>query len=480
MTVSTSQRRSALMAALQFVDLAVVAASLILTIAFVSEEHTVRGWLSFLEIRLRLGNVLFGVSYILAWNLILHLCGLYRSQRLMPAVREIRQIGSAVIIAVIPLVPLRALFDLDALRHGAVEVFGIVVFVALVAERRLARVVAHQLRLRGRNLRAVLFVGDAREAVRMTDFLARRETFGYRVVSTIDPQDEPAANDQARQAAVLARVEEELRRNTIDEVFVPVPASGSSPLIDQVVSLCEQEGVTVRVLSRLPELQWAWASVDKLMGQAVVTISPVRPELGAGGLVAKRALDVIGSGVLLIVLSPLMLLIAIAIKFDSRGSVLFAQERVGYNRRRFFVYKFRTMVPDAEAMQGTVEHLNEAQGPVFKIANDPRITRLGGFLRRTSLDELPQLVNVLRGEMSLVGPRPLPVRDFERIETRWHRRRFSVKPGVTCLWQVTSREAKFDEWAQMDMEYIDNWSLALDLKILAKTIPAVLSRHGAH
>jgi lipopolysaccharide/colanic/teichoic acid biosynthesis glycosyltransferase len=150
------------------------------------------------------------------------------------------------------------------------------------------------------------------------------------------------------------------------------------------------------------------------------------------------------------------------------------------NRRRFPAYKFRTMVAGAEQLQADLEHLNEAEGPVFKIQDDPRITRLGRVLRRFSLDELPQLVNVLMGDMSLVGPRPLPVRDVDLIDTRWHRRRFSVKPGITCLWQINSREPKFEEWIRSDMEYIDNWSLMLDLKILVKTIPAVIFGQGAH
>jgi lipopolysaccharide/colanic/teichoic acid biosynthesis glycosyltransferase len=160
--------------------------------------------------------------------------------------------------------------------------------------------------------------------------------------------------------------------------------------------------------------------------------------------------------------------------------VLFGQERVGLNRRRFRAYKLRTMVVGAERMQAQLEALNEAQGPVFKIQKDPRITRLGHWLRTTSLDELPQLLNVLKGEMSLVGPRPLPVRDVDRMDVRWHKRRFSVRPGITCLWQIMSREPRFDEWIRADMEYIDNWSLALDFKILAKTVPAVLSRQGAY
>jgi len=148
--------------------------------------------------------------------------------------------------------------------------------------------------------------------------------------------------------------------------------------------------------------------------------------------------------------------------------------------RRFRFYKFRTMVAGAEGMQEALEPRNEAHGPVFKIRSDPRVTRLGYMLRRLSLDELPQLLNVLRGDMSLVGPRPLPLRDVARIDERSHKRRLSVKPGVTCLWQVSGREPEFDEWIRSDMEYIDNWSLALDTKILARTIPAVLSGRGAY
>lgn len=479
MTVTTPQRRRLVLTALQFADLTVVAVSLVFTVVLMSHETSVEGWLSFLEIRLSLGNVLFGVSYVLAWNPILRLPGLYQSQRLAPAGREIKGIATAVVIGVLPLVPLRSLLDLDALRYGALEAFGITAFLGLVVERRALRMVARQLRLRGRNLRHVLLVGAGREALDMTALLARRESLGYRVVGSIDTGQLNGRNKAEHQNAVLARVEEELARQAVDEVFVSLPLVRSRKLVERLVSLCEQEGIAVRVLSRLAELHSAWASVDSLMGQPVITISPTGPHIDLGGMVAKRILDVVVSAVALIVLAPVFAAVAVAIKLDSNGPVLFAQERVGFNRRRFRLYKFRTMVPNAEALQKEIEDLNEAQGPVFKIEKDPRVTRVGRLLRRTSLDELPQFVNVLRGHMSLVGPRPLPVRDFERIETRWHRRRFSMKPGITCLWQVTSREPKFNEWVRMDMEYIDNWSLNLDLKILAKTIPAVLSRHGA-
>jgi lipopolysaccharide/colanic/teichoic acid biosynthesis glycosyltransferase len=174
-------------------------------------------------------------------------------------------------------------------------------------------------------------------------------------------------------------------------------------------------------------------------------------------------------------------LVALLIKLDSLGPVLFRQERVGLNKRRFSLFKFRTMVEGAERQQPLLEGLNQANGPVFKIKDDPRITRLGQFLRHYSIDELPQLFNVLKGDMSLVGPRPLPVRDIERIDTRWHKRRLSMKPGVTCLWQVNGRsDVNFDRWVRMDLEYIDNWSLGLDLKILLKTLPAVLKGAGAY
>jgi lipopolysaccharide/colanic/teichoic acid biosynthesis glycosyltransferase len=182
----------------------------------------------------------------------------------------------------------------------------------------------------------------------------------------------------------------------------------------------------------------------------------------------------------LIVLSPLMLLAAIAVKLSSPGPIFFIHERMGLNKRKFKIYKFRTMVQDAEERRRQVEHLNEASGPVFKIRNDPRVTVLGKFLRKTSVDELPQLLNVLKGDMSLVGPRPLPLRDYQGFNEDWHRRRFSMPPGITCLWQVEGRSSiPFDRWMELDLQYVNEWSLWLDIKILLKTIPVVIKGSGA-
>jgi exopolysaccharide biosynthesis polyprenyl glycosylphosphotransferase len=197
-------------------------------------------------------------------------------------------------------------------------------------------------------------------------------------------------------------------------------------------------------------------------------------------LLAKRLVDTSISLIALIVLAPLMLVVAILIKVTSPGPVFFAQERVGMNQRKFRIYKFRSMVIDAEARKKELQHLNEiADGPAFKMKDDPRITRIGRFIRKTSIDELPQLFNVLHGEMSLVGPRPPLPDEVKRYEWLF-RKRLSVKPGITCVWQISGRSnTTFERWMEMDNEYIENWSIWLDMKILIKTVPAVLLGRGA-
>ena len=210
---------------------------------------------------------------------------------------------------------------------------------------------------------------------------------------------------------------------------------------------------------------------------AVVTL-PMRTD--DSRLMVKRGMDIVGAILALIVLSPVFVITALAVKLTSPGPVLFRQPRYGYNRRRFPMYKFRTMVMDAEQKMAALEHLNEATGPVFKMKKDPRLTRIGGFLRATSIDELPQLFNVLLGHMSLVGPRPLPVRDVVRFSEATLMRRFSVLPGMTGLWQVSGRSSlDFSEWIALDLKYIDNWSLLEDLRILLITVPVVLRGRGA-
>jgi exopolysaccharide biosynthesis polyprenyl glycosylphosphotransferase len=234
----------------------------------------------------------------------------------------------------------------------------------------------------------------------------------------------------------------------------------------------------MRFNSDIFNLKVAQSRTDELDGDAHITA--YSGSLDGWPSMVKRALDVTVSFVLLLFLAPLLAVVSVAVKFTSKGSVLFLQERIGLNKRRFLIYKFRTMVPNADKMLPELEVLNEMAGPVFKIKNDPRMTPIGRLLRRASIDELPQLLNVLKGDMSLVGPRPLPVRDYEGFNEDWQRRRFSIRPGITCLWQVNGRSSiTFEKWMQLDLQYIDQWSLWLDFKILALTVPAVLKGSGA-
>jgi exopolysaccharide biosynthesis polyprenyl glycosylphosphotransferase len=280
-------------------------------------------------------------------------------------------------------------------------------------------------------------------------------------------------------SGVIAELESVIAQEPVDEVFIALPRDQYGPLIDSIVRQCEEQGIIVRLRTDTFQLKVARLQLDELDGTPILTIRS-GPSDG-WQLFVKRLLDICGSAVLLVALAPIFGLVALLIKLDSPGPVFFRQERVGLNKRRFTLFKFRTMIDGAEQQQQMLEAVNQARGPVFKIKMDPRVTRLGQFLRRYSIDELPQLFNVLKGEMSLVGPRPLPVRDVSLIDTRWHKRRLSMKPGVTCLWQVNGRsDVNFDRWVRLDLEYIDNWSLGLDLKILMKTIPAVVKGSGAY
>lgn len=249
--------------------------------------------------------------------------------------------------------------------------------------------------------------------------------------------------------------------------------------IEQVIHACELEGVEVWLLADFFQTRLSHTTVDELAGHPLLVFR-TGPEASWQALI-KSGMDFVGSLVLLSISLPFLLLFALLVRLTSPGPVLFRQQRAGLNGSPFTMLKFRTMVTNAEQLKQELAQLNEMSGPVFKVTNDPRVTPLGRWYRRFSIDELPQLVNVLRGDMSLVGPRPLPLDEVKRFDDPAHRRRLSVKPGLTCLWQVSGRNEvrDFREWVRLDLEYIDNWSLWLDLKILIRTIPAVFTGSGA-
>jgi exopolysaccharide biosynthesis polyprenyl glycosylphosphotransferase len=249
--------------------------------------------------------------------------------------------------------------------------------------------------------------------------------------------------------------------------------------IQESVDACETEGVEAWLNANFIQTSVARPAYESF-GRLPMLVFRATPDV-SWSIMLKNAVDRIGALFLILLLSPLMLVVALAVRCNSKGPVIFRQLRAGLHGRPFTMLKFRTMCVDAEARQKDLESMNQMRGPVFKIENDPRITSLGRFLRKTSIDELPQLFNVLKGEMSLVGPRPLPLYEVEKFESAGHRRRLSMKPGLTCLWQVRGRNqvVEFSDWVKMDLEYIDNWSLWLDLVILIRTIPVVLLGHGA-
>ncbi len=249
--------------------------------------------------------------------------------------------------------------------------------------------------------------------------------------------------------------------------------------LEKAIQACEREGIEAWLVADFFQTQISRTSVDDFYGRPVLVFRST-PEASWQG-VAKQVIDLVGAAVLLLASSPVLVLVALAIRLTSPGPILFRQQRCGLNGRPFTMLKFRSMVSDAEQRKHELAALNEMGGPVFKVTNDPRITPVGRFLRKYSLDEFPQLFNVLRGEMSLVGPRPLPVDEVERFDDPAHRRRLSVKPGLTCLWQVSGRNEvrDFRDWVRLDLEYIDHWSLWLDLKILWWTVPVVLTGTGA-
>lgn len=249
--------------------------------------------------------------------------------------------------------------------------------------------------------------------------------------------------------------------------------------VEKAVQACELEGVEAWLLADFFNTQVCQTSLDELSGRPVLVFRSTPSE--SWEKVAKSILDFVGALVFLSVTAPLFVLFAALVKFTSPGEVFFRQQRAGLNGRPFMMLKFRSMISNAEQRKHELERLNEMEGPVFKVTNDPRVTAIGRFLRKWSIDEWPQMINVLRGEMSLVGPRPLPVDEVKRFDDVADRRRLSVKPGLTCLWQVSGRNTitNFKEWVRLDLQYIDNWSFWLDLQILAKTIPAVLKGTGA-
>ena len=466
----TSSQRSSLILTHKWLDLVGLVLSFTAAAAWASHWHLEQ--IKEAILMSRPGHTFFFGVLLIGWNVCLSSLGLYQSKRLASWWAELTDTLRAVSCCALILAGLALVAEWRSVGRGALLGFCLIAAAVLFAIRVLKRVVLRQFRLRGRNLRRVVIVGTGARAQQMASLINDHPELGYYLIGFIDNVREPGV------VGPLDRMAEILSSNVVDEMMIALPIKTFYEEIANIVRVAEDQGVTVRVHSDLFNVRLARAVAEQLDDTPILSLYTGPPVNWL--LTIKRIIDIIGSLALLSLLAPLMILIAALIRLTSPGPIFFVQQRLGYNKRRFPMLKFRTMVVNAEKRQAEVEHLNEAQGPVFKLRHDPRVTPLGALLRKTSLDELPQLINVLLGHLSLVGPRPLPVRDFERFNEYWFNRRFSVKPGITCIWQISGRsETTFDEWIQQDLDYIDNWSLALDLKILFKTIPAVLRGTGA-
>jgi exopolysaccharide biosynthesis polyprenyl glycosylphosphotransferase len=434
----------------------------------------------FLSVRVKLINLAIFCLVLWAWHGIFSLCGQYRSQRLASWHSAIVNATCATTIACLFLGVVVIVFHIGMVTSNFFLLFWILASALVSTSRVLIRICLEIVRVRGRNLRYILILGTNRRAIKFARRLDATPEWGYRVLGFVDKEWHVGVGPEKPYPLCCSfdDLSEYLRRNVVDEVANYLPLRSFYEHSSRIAALCEQHGIFMRFDPEIFDLKIARATTEELDGRAQITACS--SSLDGWPALMKRILDVTLSLVLLVAFAPAFALVALMIKLTSRGPILFRQERIGRNKRRFFIYKFRTMVPNAEKMLPALEVLNEAGGPVFKIRNDPRMTPIGRMLRRASIDELPQLFNVLRGDMSLVGPRPLPLRDYEGFDQDWQRRRFSVRPGITCLWQVRGRSnIAFDHWMRLDLQYLDEWSIWLDVKILAQTIPAVLKGSGA-
>ncbi|MDX1644675.1 MAG: sugar transferase, partial [Thermoanaerobaculia bacterium] len=363
----------------------------------------------------------------------------------------------------------------DHISRLLVVLFAGLAALFLVGETLVLRLAARQVRRRGYNYRQVVIAGTGEAAAEIADTIRDHPDWGLKVLGFVSfgPASEVEVGPILGSADELPRLAEQ---QVVDEVIFTTERRRFDDLEDLVLQL-EELGVTARFALTLFPKSRAKPHLEEMGGTPMMTFSTGPTDQIQ--LFAKRAVDLVVAAVALVLLAPLIALVALLIKATSKGPVFFRQERCGLNGRRFTLYKFRTMVEGAEAQLEELRARNEMRGPVFKLRDDPRVTPVGRLLRRFSLDELPQLWNVLRGHMSLVGPRP-PVPQEVAQYRRWQRRRLSMRPGLTCLWQVSGRnEVDFERWMELDLEYIDSWSPRLDVEILVKTIPAVLSGRGA-
>jgi exopolysaccharide biosynthesis polyprenyl glycosylphosphotransferase len=424
------------------------------------------------------------------WGALLLLSGEYRSHRTVPLLDEAWEVvrasitGSVIFTLMIYVFRLdEALLGNDLISRSWIFLFSVLACLLVLAEKVGLRLTSRYFRASGFNFRTVVIVGTGASGQAIADSIRSHRFWGFRILGMVESGSE-SDGDAPPRWPVLGSIEalpSIVENNIVDDVIFAVGRRDLDRLEDLFLAL-QERGIRTRFALRLfPYTQastQAKIELEDLDGLPLLSFSPAPSSVLA--LTGKRLVDVALATLLLVLGLPIIVAIAVAIKLTSGGNVLFRQTRCGLNGRLFTLYKFRTMEEGAHEKRRDLLALNEMTGPAFKLRRDPRVTGLGRILRRFSLDELPQLWNVLKGEMSMVGPRP-PIPEEVAQYQPWQRRRLAMKPGLTCLWQISGRSdtRDFNQWMQLDLEYIDSWSPTLDVKILLKTIPVVLSGRGA-
>jgi exopolysaccharide biosynthesis polyprenyl glycosylphosphotransferase len=408
----------------------------------------------------------------------LYAVGFRRSHRTVPLGQEIWTVAKVAFGGTALLTLFIYGLRFEFVSRWFLAVYGVVTFLLLAAERVALRLLSRWVRARGYNFRTVLLVGTGPKASQLADFMEAHPHWGFRVAGYLDDENGGQIRRSNRWPCLgrIGDLETILGREVVDEVIFVIE-KGKLDDYEQALLVAERHGVRAHVSLDIFPHVLARPVLEELDGVPLLTFTttPSNPMQ----LVVKRTIDLALSLLLFLLTLPIQALAALAIRLTSTGPIFFRQVRCGLNGRHFTLLKFRTMEAQAESRLVEIAHLNEMSGPVFKAARDPRLTPVGQLLRRLSIDELPQLWNVIVGDMSLVGPRPPLPEEVARYEP-WQRRRLSMSPGLTCLWQVSGRsEVDFDRWMALDLKYIDTWSPMLDLKILLKTVPAVLSGRGA-
>jgi exopolysaccharide biosynthesis polyprenyl glycosylphosphotransferase len=412
------------------------------------------------------------------WPLCAFSVGLYRTDQLSSWVSAVAEIPRALATIIAVTWPLFALAVILGVEPHVAATFTTVALITILAG--IARTATRSVLHRNAELRQrTLILGSGIVAGQLFEKIRNNTQFGLDPVGLVDDQVHSIGTPDLPRLGGFGDLGEIIKAQRIDRVIIAFSRVSHEELLEAIRS-CRDAGVAVDVIPRLFEFLDGVRSLDQIGGLPLLSIGV--PVLGSSMVFAKRVLDIVGSSVLIVLFAPLMIATAIAIKLGSKGSVFFHQPRAGRGNRSFNLIKFRSMYVDAEQRKSEIDELNESDdGVMFKIREDPRITPTGRFIRRFSIDELPQLFNVLKGEMSLVGPRPLIFSEAGALEERWHLRRLELRPGITGPWQVYGRsQSPFQEMVRFDYQYVAGWSLARDLELLLATLPAVLSGRGAY